>query len=120
MQTIAEPTSAQLKRTHHTLDTRYLDDLREGIEALHAAGVEVIEATGIRAAVPNSYRSAYKLVAPFWHYSGGDFTPVDGKLENRPRGVFIPARFTIRANEAPEGFRCFGHLDGGLMFVRRK
>lgn len=109
----------QLKLTHHTLEDRFRDELCEGISELQSAGAEVIHAAGPRAAVPNSYRSAYKINAPYWEYSGGVIKPCNGKLENRPRGQQIPARYLVRAEATPAGFRCFQRNDDGTMLVRR-
>lgn len=115
-----EPAPADLlKYIHHTLTECAAESLRRGVEELTAAGLRVHSASGFRNSVPNSYRSAYKLRAPFWVYKDGKIEATSSRLENRPRGASIPECFVITGEvETPAGFRCFRRGNGTTILRR--
>jgi len=100
------------KFTHASLSEVDAKSLARRIGVLADRGLDVVSANGARSTVPSSYRSAYKMIAPHWQYSGGKIVAISAKLENRPRGASIPANFTVRGSvETPAGFRCTSRND---------
>lgn len=113
-----------LAYTHASLDDATAESLAEEITELNESGFTVLNATGARSSVPASYRSAYKMSAPHWQYSGGYYPggtirAVNAKLENRPRGATIPAVFEIMGQVVPDGYRCFKRSEDTII-IRRK
>lgn len=95
------------KHTHASLSAESAKGLSKQIKTLEKQGIFVISATGAPGTVPTSYRSAYKMNAPYWTYVNGEITAIDAKLENRSRGASIPSSFTVAGSvPTPEGFRC--------------
>jgi hypothetical protein len=100
------------KFTHASLSAADAKSLARHIVVLTDLGLDVVSANGARSTVPTSYRSAYKMRAPHWHYFSGKIVAVSAKLENRSRGASIPANFTVRGSvETPSGFRCTSRND---------
>jgi len=99
-------TSSLTKYTHSSPESA-AKNLALRITELESAGYTVKSGTSTRNAVPNSYRSAYKMIAPFWGYNceTRQITMVTGKLENRPNGGTIPAHIIIEGNVTPTGYR---------------
>lgn len=112
--------SAALTKYFHCASRADAEHLASEITALEESGFTVEAATSGRASVPNSYRGAYKIHAPYYVYSPltREITLVNGKLENRTKGASIPANFCISGDTVPQGFRCFKRGEG-LMLIRR-
>ena len=104
---IIEAPASLTKFTHASLSGWEANSLAKSISDLTEAGFTVIQANASRSSVPTSYRSAYKMSAPFWIYDGSVIRAVNAKLENRPRGAAIPANFIVEGSVVPDGFRCF-------------
>lgn len=104
-----ETESSSLTKYTHCARPSAAAQLASQIEELEDAGFIVEAATSGRSAVPNSYRGAYKMRAPFYIYSPEKrtITLVDGQLENRPKGASIPSHFCISGDVVPTGYRCF-------------
>ena len=102
-----EPAPAALSKYTHSAPDSTAKELAESIAKLEAAGYTVLSATGERHSVPNTYRSAYKMLAPYYSYCGTsrEIKMVSAKLENRPRGAAIPAHIIIQGNATPVGYR---------------
>ena len=98
---------ANLTKYTHSSPESAAKNLALRITELESAGYTVKSGTSTRNAVPNSYRSAYKMIAPFWGYNceTRQITMVTGKLENRPNGGTIPAHIIIEGNVTPTGYR---------------
>ena len=98
---------ANLTKYTHSVSESAAKNLATRIEELEAAGYVVKSGISTRASVPNSYRSAYKMTAPFWVFNAEtrQITMVSGKLENRPKGATIPAHIIINGNDTPTGYR---------------
>jgi len=95
------------KYTHASLSDQSAKRLSEQVKGLSKLGIFVISANGSRNTVPTSYRSAYKMNAPYWFYVNGEIKAIDAKLKNRIRGASIPANFTVAGSvPTPEGFKC--------------
>lgn len=101
------PAAAALTKYTHAAPESAAKDLADRVAELEAQGCKVISATSSRSSVPSSYKSAYKMSAPFYVYSGASrqITLVSGKLENRPRGAAIPAHIFIQGSTTPSGYR---------------
>ena len=101
------PAAAALTKYTHAAPESAAKDLADRVAELEAQGCKVISATSVRSSVPNTYRSAYKMCAPFYVYFGASrqITLVSGKLENRPRGAAIPAHIFIQGSTTPVGYR---------------
>jgi hypothetical protein len=114
-------TDTSLVKYTHCSTLHAATNLRDDIVALESARYAVMSATGSRSAVPNKYKSAYKIHAPFYIFRGGDreIELIDGKLQNRSNGSTIPAHFEIAGSEVPEGFRCFRRNEETIE-IRRK
>lgn len=121
MQTITEitiePESPGLTGYTHCASRYSAELLAKAIMDLERAGFTVLNACGMRASVPNVYKSAYKMHAPFYKYHAGSRTIelVDGKLENRAIGAAIPAVYEISGQRVPEGYRCFARLEASVI-----
>lgn len=104
--TITPAASALTKYTHAAPESA-AKDLADRISELEAQGYNVTSAISARSSVPNSYKSAYKMFAPFYLYCGTtrQINLVPGKLENRPRGAAIPAHIIITGSTTPAGYR---------------
>ena len=102
---IAAP--ATLTKYTHSAPESTAKELAESIAKIEAAGYTVLSATGRRHSVPNAYRSAYKIVAPYYVYCSAsrEIKMVSGRLQNRPRGSVIPAHIIIQGNATPAGYR---------------
>ena len=98
---------ANLTKYTHSVSESAAKNLATRIAELEAAGYVVKSGISTRASVPNSYRSAYKMTAPFWVFNAEtrQITMVSGKLENRPKGATIPAHIIINGNDTPTGYR---------------
>ncbi len=104
--TITPAASALTKYTHAAPESA-AKDLSERISKLESEGYIVSSAISARSSVPNSYKSAYKMFAPFFLYCGTSrqINLVSGKLENRPRGAAIPPHIFIQGSTTPAGYR---------------
>ena len=104
--TIAPADNALTKYTHCALPSA-AKDLADRIDKLEAQGYKVTGGISTRCSVPNSYKGAYKMYAPFYRYCGKtrQISLVPGKLENRPRGGAIPAHLIVEGTETPAGYR---------------
>jgi hypothetical protein len=118
IQIIEAPASLK-KFTHASLSDWEANNLAQSIANLTEAGFTVLAANATRSSVPTSYRSAYKMSAPFWIYDGSSIYAVNAKLENRPRGAAIPANFIVAGNVVPAGFRCFARNSDSIV-IRSK
>jgi hypothetical protein len=97
-----------VKYTH--CQTRYAAQiLMATILEIESQGMTVEGASSTRSAVPLSYRSAYKMAAPYYIFNTNTraIVLVNGQLENRPKGLTIPAHFVVSGSVVPTGFRCF-------------
>jgi hypothetical protein len=105
---ITEESTNLVKYTH--CQTRYAaQTLMASILEIENQGMTVIGASSTRSAVPLSYRSAYKMAAPYYIFNTNtrSIVLVNGQLENRPKGLTIPAHFVVSGSSVPMGFRCF-------------
>lgn len=103
------PEPATLARYTHARTRHSAERLATHIADLEAAGFVVLSARSAKSTVPNSYGpSAYKMHAPYYWFNSETRTIdlVDGKLETRPKGAAIPARFMVAGDKVPAGFRC--------------
>ena len=114
----AEPTD--LVKYTHCQSRSAANHLAAAIEELESQGFAVLDAVSSRSAVPNTYKSAYKMSAPFYRFRAETRTIelVNGRLENRPRGSTIPAKFEIAGDKTPKGFRCFNRLESSIIIRR--
>jgi type II secretory pathway component PulK len=98
---------SNLTKYTHSVSESAAKNLATRIADLEAAGYVVKSGVSTRSSVPNSYRSAYKMTAPFWVFNSEtrQITMVSGKLENRPNGATIPAHIIINGNDTPTGYR---------------
>jgi hypothetical protein len=105
---------ANLTKYTHSVSESAAKNLATRIQELEVAGYVVKSAVSIRSSVPNSYRSAYKMTAPFWVYNSEtrQIEMVSGKLENRPNGAAIPAHIYINGNDTPTGYRALSKANG--------
>ena len=101
------PSSADLTKYTHAAPESAAKDLADRITRLESQGYTVTSATSARSSVPNSYKGAYKMFAPFFLYCGTtrQINLVSGKLETRPRGAAIPAHIIIQGSTTPAGYR---------------
>lgn len=114
-------TDPDLARYTHAASESTAEHLAAEIGHLEAQGFQVLAATAARASVPLSYRSAWKMTAPFYRFTpeSREITLVSGTLPNRPKGATIPAVFLIAGSTVPPGFRCFRRTPDNLE-IRRK
>jgi len=109
-----------LKYTHACVESdarALLSDIRE----LEASGATVVSASSRRSAVPNAYRSASKMNAPYYQFDGETIQLTPARLQNRPRGHDIKPVFCVEGlTAAPEGFRVFARPPEGRLELRRK
>ena len=105
---------ANLTKYTHSSPESAAKNLALRITELESAGYTVKSGTSTRNAVPNSYRSAYKMTAPFWVFNSEtrQITMVTGKLENRPDGGAIPAHIIIEGKVTPTGYRALSKANG--------
>jgi len=105
---------ANLTKYTHSVSESAAKNLATRIEELENAGYKVKSAVSTRSSVPNSYRSAYKMTAPFWVFNSEtrQITMVTGKLENRPDGGAIPAHIIIEGKVTPTGYRALSKANG--------
>ena len=105
---------ANLTKYTHSVSESAAANLADRIEELEVAGYVVKSAVSIRSSVPNSYRSAFKMNAPFWSYNSEtrQIEMVSGKLENRPNGSTIPAHIIIEGKVTPTGYRALSKANG--------
>jgi hypothetical protein len=110
--TIAPAATALTKYTH-AVPPIAAKDLAERIAKLESEGHVVVSATSSRSSVPNNYKGAYKMFAPFYAYCNTtrQINLVSGKLENRPRGAAIPAHIIIQGSKTPAGYRALSKSD---------
>jgi hypothetical protein len=111
-------TDAKLSAYTHAVGEHAAEELARFIGLIEEQGMRVLSARSWRTSVPSSYRSAYKMCAPYYAYDGETIAMVDGTLENRPKGASIPAVLVVEGETVPEGFRCFRRLEGRVE-VRR-
>ena len=105
---------ANLTKYTHSVSESAAKNLATRIKELEVAGYVVKSAVSIRSSVPNSYRSAYKMTAPFWVFNREtrQIEMVSGKLENRPNGSTIPAHIIIEGKVTPTGYRALSKANG--------
>jgi hypothetical protein len=115
------PENESLTGYTHCVSRSAAESLAADIAEIEAQGFKVITARSYRCAVPQSYRSAYKMHAPYYVFDGKwrEIVLVDGALENRPKGATIPARFVVAGQTVPDGFRCFERGENYVV-VRKK
>jgi len=101
------PAATALTKYTHAAPPSAAKDLADRITELEAQGYAIISAISARSAVPNSYKGAYKMYAPFHRFCAAtrEIKLVLGRLENRPRGAAIPAHIIIQGTETPAGYR---------------
>jgi len=101
------PAAAALTKYTHAAPESAAKDLADRITELESEGYKVTSAISARSSVPNTYKSAYKMFAPFYLYCGTSrqITLVSGKLETRSRGAAIPAHIIIDGSTTPAGYR---------------
>ncbi len=115
------PENQALTAYTHCVPRSAAESLAADIDEIEAQGFKVITARSCRCAVPQSYRSAYKMNAPYYVFDGKgrQIALVNGALRKRPKGSTIPARFVVAGGIAPDGFRCFERGENYVV-VRKK
>jgi len=97
-----------LEKYSHAAPIASAEKLAARIEKLESAGFTVLGATGFRRSVPNCYRGAWKIRAPYNVFRAETRTieMVDAQLETRSNGKLIPSRYEIAGQTVPSGYRC--------------
>jgi|3_EtaG_2_1085321.scaffolds.fasta_scaffold03028_5 hypothetical protein len=107
----------KLSEYTHAVGTGARVQLKKAIKKLEAAGFTVISAKSYRSSVPNSYRQAYRVFAPYYILApNGRLKMVQGRLENRSGGAGIPGHIVVKGTRedrgrVPEGMRACKYDD---------
>jgi hypothetical protein len=107
-------TDDKLASYTHAASEQTARDLARQIAWLNENGFRVIEATSERRTVSRSYKFAFKLIAPAYHYDGQSIELRSMRLETRPHGSPIPARITVAGHDVPAGYRCVRRLSDSV------
>ena len=118
---ISEPikivSNDKLLQYTHSVGEMAAKELRDHIYDLQHAGYWVIDATSTKATVPNKYKWPDRMHAPYYRYDAETeiITLVDGKLESRSYGSYVPIHLIIRGqrgDKIPTGYHCIRYMDG--------